>query len=197
MDSLGGFSYPMRFRRSSELTCALPPFHPLQPKVTNQVVKKLNDRISDLEMRLKNDLKCLREELVKAVQDVNNGRQEIKFDWELKPFSELSTSKVYRSSWFYVRNVPWYLFARVSEIRDGSRFLDVFLCLQNNYGCNKWSCSAKFDIRILNQSGKENIVVKNEHIFMQNEGRFPVETWSMTVCDDRSLVVIVHFVWLR
>lgn len=136
-------------------------------------MKKFDDRIFGLEISLKNDIKCLREELLKTVQAVDIGRPEIEFDWKLKEVSKLTTTNVYRSSWFYVRNVPWYLFARVSEVdgRDGGRFLDLFLCIQNNIGCNKWSCAVDYEMRILNQSGNANIVIKNEHTFKQNEGR--------------------------
>ena len=120
-------------------------------------------------------MKSISQSIKQVRKELDISRPEIEFDWELKKFSEMSTCQVYRSNWFYVRSVPWYLFARVSEIDGdkGGRFLDLFLCIQNNIGCNKWTCKVEFEIRVLNQiKGKPNIVIKNEHTFAQNEGGF-------------------------
>lgn len=169
-------------------------------EATNQLMmKKFDDRIFALEIQLKNNICNLREEMRKSIEQIRTeldfSRPEIKFTWDLKEFSKLSASKVYRSNWFYVRNVPWYLFARCDQ------FLDLFLCIQNNIGCYKWSCKVEFNLRVLNQSGKGNIVIQNKHTFMRNEGRFQ-ETIRQAASRLRPPIKIlqwfkVHTIWLH
>lgn len=127
-----------------------------------------------METRMQTKIDELKTELKREINEVDIGRAEVSFKFELANVSKFFQVDCNEqlSERFWARDVQWSLCA-MSELEDGpTKTSDTFLGLYlycHNDELLEWSCKTKFSLIVFNhQSANQNVVVGLAHTFKAN-----------------------------